>query len=53
MQNILFKVGGQRIESTSDVVVVAKSKHEYKAVFSFHRNGKPLKIRLHILKHQS
>ena len=35
MQNILFKVGGQRIESTSDVVVVAKSKHEYKAVFSF------------------
>lgn len=35
MQSILFKVEGQRIESTSDVVVVAKSKHEYKAVFSF------------------
>lgn len=35
MQNIHFKVEGQRIENTSDVVVVAKSKHEYKAVFSF------------------
>lgn len=52
MQNIHFKVEGQRIENTSDVVVVAKSKHEYKAVFSFSSEWEGLENKVAYFKTQ-